>query len=238
MHNERLNSKLRAPARVALLMIAGALVSACASYERDHVIVGSVPDDYRTRHPIVVAESEVAEDIVVPAYARKLSNRDRGVVEAFAARFRQSGTRAVALMIPAGSRNEAAARRIALEVAYVLKDHGVAEERIVVQHYSAAGHGQAATVRLVYTDFKAHVASRCGQWSEDIAGDSENRNYANFGCATQHNLAAMIANPADLLGPRGETPIDATRRGNVINDWQENGPRDLPRFKTPVIFGE
>ena len=38
----------------------------------------------------------------------------------------------------------------------------------------------------------------------------------------------MIANPADLLGPRGETEIDSTRRTNVITDWQDGGTEDLP----------
>ncbi len=39
--------------------------------------------------------------------------------------------------------------------------------------------------------------------------------YPNFGCAQQHNLAAMIANPADLLGPRTMEPARprAPRRG-------------------------
>ena len=57
---------------------------------------------------------------------------------------------------------------------------------------------------------------------------SENQNYSNFGCATQKNLAAIVANPADLLGPRGITEIDSTRRTTVIQDWQENGSGDLP----------
>ena len=31
-----------------------------------------------------------------------------------------------------------------------------------------------------------------------------------------------------LLGPRGETEIDSTRRTNVITDWQDGGTEDLP----------
>ena len=34
----------------------------------------------------------------------------------------------------------------------------------------------------------------------------------NLGCANQHNLAAMVANPADLLGPRSETARPSERR--------------------------
>ena len=52
------------------------------------------------------------------------------------------------------------------------------------------------------------------------------------GVMTQKNLAAIVANPADLLGPRGESEIDSTRRTNVINDWQEFGSDNLP-----LLFG-
>ena len=41
------------------------------------------------------------------------------------------------------------------------------------------------------------------------ASNSGNRNYGNFGCATQQNLAAMVDNPLDLLYPREH---DAGRR--------------------------
>lgn len=213
---------------VATMLTAGGLLAGCASYGRDHVIVGSVPDDYRTRHPIVVAQSETVEDIVVPASARKLSLRDRGVAEEFAHRFRRSGARTLVVMIPAGSRNEAAARRIAHEITIVLRDRGISERQIGIQHYPAASHGDAATVRLVFSDITARVDSQCGQWDEDIVETGENRNYGNFGCATQQNLAAMVASPADLLGPRGETEIDSARRNKVIEDWRNDGTGDLP----------
>ena len=66
----------------------------------------------------------------------------------------------------------------------------------------------------------------------------ENRNYQNFGCATQSNLAAIVANPSDLLGPRGESEIDATRRDQVITDWRENASRRLPSLLTPAISSQ
>ncbi len=48
-----------------------------------------------------------------------------------------------------------------------------------------------------------------------------NRNYANFGCATQNNLAQMIANPADLLGPRACRKSIPPSAPQVIEDWRE-----------------
>ncbi|MEM1317919.1 MAG: CpaD family pilus assembly lipoprotein, partial [Pseudomonadota bacterium] len=69
---------------------------------------------------------------------------------------------------------------------------------------------------------------RCGKWPEDLAGSNlDNRNWHNFGCANQNNMAAQIANPSDLVAPRGMTQADAERRNNVIEDYRE-GAVDLP----------
>ena len=215
-------------ALAAVMIGLAGLATGCASLEQDTTVTGSVPDDYRTRHPIIVRESENAQDIVVAANARKLSYRDRAVAESFASQFKRSGARSMAIMIPSGSRNEAAARRIAHGVANAIIARGVGSDQIQIQHYAASGHGEAATIRLVFTDIVAEVDSRCGTWNEELTHHARNRNYYNFGCATQNNLAAMVANPADLLGPRGESEIDATRRTTVIEDWRENGSEDLP----------
>ncbi len=212
---------------IALVMSA-ALGSGCASYDRNHYVAGAMPEDYRSRHPIVVRQDETAEDIVVSPNARELSYRDRAVALSFASRFKQSGAGQMAILVPTGSANEIAARHVARQIVVVLAERGIATSRVSLQNYSAAGHGDAATIRMVYEGIIAEVPSQCGVWDDDILDTAENRNYNNFGCATQKNLAAMVANPADLLAPRGESEIDATRRTTVINDWREDGSGSLP----------
>ncbi len=210
------------------LIAASIFVGGCASYERDHVIVGSIPSDYRTNHPIVVSESEVFEDVVVAHTMRGISHRQENVVRDFSSRFRRSGARSVNLLLPSSSPNEAAARRVANDIAKYMVEEGIDRSRIRRSSYDASGHGDAATIRMSFNSMTAEVASECGKWEEDLIDTSENVNYGNFGCATQNNLAKMIANPEDLLGPRGESGIDASRRDNVINDWRENGSSNLP----------
>jgi pilus assembly protein CpaD len=228
LKSKRPDSAGSSAALLAACFAAAALLPAgCASYSQDHVIVGAVPDDYRTRHPIVVKQAENSEDIAVAAGARALSGRDKDVIAQFAHRFRRAGVTAMAVLIPAGSRNEAAARRLAREAALLLQANRVALSQIELYSYQAAG-SDAAPIRLSFGTLAASVESQCGDWNEDIAETGENRNYRNFGCATQHNLAAMIANPQDLLGPRAETEIDSTRRTKVITDWREDGSGDLP----------
>ena len=214
-------------ALIALLTAAG-LSAGCASYDRSHFTVGSVPDDYRTRHPIVVRQDEVTRDIVVSPNSRGISYRDRSVVEEFASQFKRQSSARMAILVPAGSANSAAAKRVAHQIVPILGEAGISRRQVSIQSYDAASHGEAATVRLVSVATTAEVESPCGQWNEDVLDTVENRNYENFGCATQKNLAAMVANPEDLLGPRGVSEIDATRRTNVINDWRDFGSEELP----------
>ena len=79
-------------------------------------------------------------------------------------------------------------------------------------------------IRLSFVAVTA-ITGDCGQWPTDLFGPSirDNTNWENFGCATQQNLAAQIANPADLVGPRGMTPIDAQRRAEVIRMYRSDG---------------
>ena len=52
-----------------------------------------------------------------------------------------------------------------------------------------------------------------------MSTDAQNTGSPNHGCANQHNLAAMISNPADLLGPRTEGSRYGERRDDVMNKY-------------------
>ena len=210
------------------VVLAGVLLTGCASFQKDHFTVGSTPKDYRTQHPILVSQSEVSRDLIVARSAKKMSSRHRNIGTAFYGKFRQSGANTLRVLLPAGSHNEAAARRVSHDVIAHMKTLGLEKHEVTVSRYHASNHGDAATIRLSYDAIIADVSSKCGQWTDDLVETSENQNYANYGCSTQNNLAKIIANPADLLGPRGESEIDAERRDNVINDWRAGGTPSLP----------
>jgi pilus assembly protein CpaD len=90
---------------------------------------------------------------------------------------------------------------------------------IVIAAYQAGPEERAAPVRLSFSAMRAHT-DRCGRWPDDVLNNAENKHYANFGCAYQNNLAAQIANPSDLLGPRKMTEMNAVRRTNSITDYE------------------
>jgi pilus assembly protein CpaD len=52
-------------------------------------------------------------------------------------------------------------------------------------------------------------------------GYSENKEYYNFGCSYQRNMAAMIDNPSDLVQPRSETPAYTMRRTEAFEKYRK-----------------
>ena len=87
-----------------------------------------------------------------------------------------------------------------------------------------AGAVQPGQVRVVVTRNVASVPG-CPIWEDEIVGAPE-RTATNYGCATNSNLAAMIADPNDLvLGQvsSGVDPAEATKTVNVFRNRTPTG---------------
>lgn len=219
MRFEFRKSRLSDTLRPVIAMTAIALLAGCAN--RDSITVGSVPDDYRTNHPIVVSEKEQSVDIPVAATDRGVTRMQKIAVEGFIANYDRSADAPVSILVPSGSANEVAANDVAQDLVGLLKRNGVPRSRIALSAYQADSAETSAPIRVSYVAMKAHT-DRCGRWPDDLSETSENKHYANFGCSYQNNLAAQIANPADLLGPRKPGDIDAERRNIIIDDYRNS----------------
>jgi len=204
------------------LVVAGGLLAGCAS--TDKIAVGSVSDDYRTNHPIIVSEQEQTLDVPVASGARTLNGPTRSNVTAFATAFSGSGTNVLHMLMPVGSANEHAAKRVREDILVAIERGGVSRHDVSVQHYDATAHDAVAPVRLSYRGVTATLPHACGQWTENLVDTTSNKHHRDYGCSTQNNLAAQVENPGDLLGPRAMSPIDATQRGAVIGTYQQ-GPQ-------------
>lgn len=203
---------------IGAFLVAGTTLAGCAN--RDGMSTGALPDDYRTRHPIVIAEAEHVIDVPVASTDRRLTKGARDVIRGFAQSYTNSATGTVQILVPRGSGNAYAASALRKEIRGVLVGSGIPANRLVEVSYQANSGGDAAPVRLSYSAITAKTAP-CGNWPKDLVSNTiQNKNYENFGCASQSNLAAQIANPMDLLGPRAMSPIDAVQRGKVINDYR------------------
>ncbi|MBN9053419.1 MAG: pilus assembly protein [Shinella sp. 65-6] len=207
------NGRILALAAMAALTVA---LAGCA----DRRATGSLPDDYRTRHPIVVGEQERTIDIPVATGASELTRGQSEVIAGFASGYSAESSGMFRIILPRGARNDAATSLAGRQIRKLLARHGIPARKVMIENYSAGDPAEAAPIRLSYFAITASTQA-CGQWPEDLALNTfENKNYYNFGCATQNNLAAQIADPNDLLGPRRMTPADATQRGKALERYR------------------
>lgn len=87
-----------------------------------------------------------------------------------------------------------------------------------------SGAMQSGSVRVVLTRSTAHVPG-CPDWSAQSDMNYENATHPGYGCATNSNMAAMVANPQDLIQGQkgtGETVIMSSTK--AIDSFRERAP--------------
>ena len=218
-HRGASRGRRQAVSAIVAGVLAAALVG-CAQQITPYEVTGSVPDDYRTNHPILIEEQIAAMDVPVSADTARLTGAARSNVAFFAQSFLASGMSVIAVVAPSGSPNQTAAAWVATEVEDVLRQNGVNPRAIDYRVYRATADERVAPVRIAFNRVAAHTAP-CGPWTDQVASNAQNRHYDNFGCASQQNLAAMVSNPLDLLYPRGMTAADAARRSAVLEKYRK-----------------
>src|ERR1700736_6574903 len=181
--------------------IAGALLGLAvvlgACTHTDEVLTASVPDDYRQRHPIAIQEADRSVVIFVGQGRSGLSAAQRADVMGLAQIWVREGTGAIVADVPVDTPNARAAASSVREIRALLAAGGVPPRGITLRHYHPDDPRTLATIRLSYPRIAA-VAGPCGLWPEDLGPSIlderyfENKEYYNFGCASQRNLAAMI----------------------------------------------
>jgi pilus assembly protein CpaD len=216
-------SRIYRPVLSVLAVAAAALLAGCAN--RDSITVGAVPDDYRTNHPIVIAEKNQKIDLPVGAGDRGMTRSQRDTLLGFLDGYDKSAAPTLTISIPSGSANEIAATAAGRDFARLAIASGISRNRIIITTYQSASAEASAPVRVAYVSVKAQT-DRCGRWPEDLLQTSENKHHADFGCSYQNNLAAQMANPTDLLGPRKQSDIDAENRSGVIDVYRQRGISD------------
>lgn len=84
-----------------------------------------------------------------------------------------------------------------------------------------AGAVQPGSVRVVVSRLKASVPG-CPDWSRSSQPNYGAHSTSNFGCAINSNLAAMVADPADLIsGRKGDPSSSATTSSKAIKTYRE-----------------
>lgn len=210
-------------ARALVLGTAAAILAGC--YKAHEVAMDTIPNDYRQRHPIVMKEAPRTVELLIGNQRGSLTGAQRADVLAFAQAWRREGTGGVMIDVPTGTPNERSGAAALQEVRSILVSAGVPSDAIATRSNAPQDRRRLATLRLHYPKVTAD-AGPCGLWPYDLGPTYdpehyENRQYYNFGCANQRNLAAMVDNPADLVQPRGESPSYTARRTTVLEKYRK-----------------
>lgn len=87
-----------------------------------------------------------------------------------------------------------------------------------------AGYVQPGMIRVVVNRRRAEVPG-CPNWSRPASPDYNNLSMSNYGCAVNSNLAAMIADPVDLIHGREGTGVnDGATAVKAIDLYRKTPP--------------
>ncbi len=209
--------------RLASIGLIAATAAGCASPAENGVrnLVSA-----ETKFPIRV-EPQIATLVVqVDSHGVLRGEEDR--VRAFAEHWKARGRGALSASLPAGTGNQGAAKGAMARINRVLSEAGVDHKSVRVTTYRGAGNDGDAPITL---SFMTYVASApdCGlDWSENLSFNPRNMPWPEFGCSTQHNLAAVVSDPRDLTEPRPQDSADAMRRATVLQKYRAGVQSQTP----------
>jgi pilus assembly protein CpaD len=213
-----------AGASVRAVVFAGCALFLCGcNTDQQATALADQPNDYRLRHPITMQESDHAIEVFIGSNRGELTPTQRAQVLSFGLGWKREATGGIAIDRPVGSPNEAASADAMREITSILAASGMPPQSIVVRTYPA--RTSVATVRLSYPRIVAQTGP-CGVWPNDLGPTMnkdyvENRPWWNLGCASQRNLAAMVAEPSDLVQPRAETASYTPRRTFAVEKYRQ-----------------
>lgn len=205
-------------ARLRFVLALPALaLAACAT---PHAPLGADKATTADKHEIKVTETAERLELVVNRDDLTLSYENQEKLRRFAREYVREGHGALVMSTPDGAQNADASRRAADVAQTEMAEVGVPFEAIARASYDAGGKSDAPII-ISYLIYDAQAPQCEPLWSQDLAHNPDNLPWRSFGCSSQANLAAMVADAGDLLGPRDEDPRDAERRANVLSAYRK-----------------
>jgi pilus assembly protein CpaD len=171
-------------------------------------------------HTQIVAQETTAElKIGTVVAGEKLGMRERVAVKGFATAYQQEGHGAVIISRPSNGPDDISAMRAAADARAVMLAEGVDQSMIAEGTYDGTG-ARTAPLIISYRTYDAVVPNCPDISSWDFSDTTSNSALPSFGCAVSANLAAMIANPSDLVGDQPMDPADTARRSIMFSKYR------------------
>ncbi|WP_298745757.1 CpaD family pilus assembly lipoprotein [uncultured Brevundimonas sp.] len=168
--------------------------------------------------------------IALAVHENGLSATQQAALGDFADRYLASGAGVVRIEGPSG--DDPAAARQTWAVRTALQAVGLPAERIVVGSYAAPD--PRAPVLAGFETVRAAIPD-CAAEPRAMENRFSNNSSIGLGCAINANLAAQIADPRDIVGPRPISPPDSGRAAVVFDDYRRGEPTSASQ--EPLVEG-
>ncbi|MBL1430724.1 MAG: CpaD family pilus assembly protein [Robiginitomaculum sp.] len=188
-----------------VLLLALSVVGACAVNEP--AMAWKLPGD---RHKVSVTETSERLHLVLDRNDSGLSLTQKAAIKGFVHNWRNKGHGPIGLSIPDSSKNANIAVTAAAQTREILYAEGLAWQQIAGGNYRADGQNKPPVI----LSFRKYIATakNCNASQQNLALNFSNKPSVNFGCAVTANMAAMIADPYDLVDPKAMGTTIAERR--------------------------
>lgn len=204
-----------------LLVLGASLLSlgACASHAPTAVTGEYLQGTALSRNDVGVSKRTEFLEIALAPQASELSDADRARIRSFVGVYAQRGHGPLVMSLPAASSNPQLAVTAIAEARAIAWEKGIQYDEISgTSHGAGEAYGQP--IILAFQVYDA-VAPECVSKSEiEFSDVTSNNNLPTLGCSVRTNLAAMIADPADLLGNRPLGAADASRREVILEKFR------------------
>jgi len=172
------------------------------------------------RYPITVEPQVATMAVAIDDGMQRLAPGEADRIRAFAERWKARGQGMINAAAPSGSANRTAAMNGMDEVKRILRASGIAANAINVTSYRAENDPRAP-IALSFVTLAASAADCGTDWSQNLGWTPRNMAWPDFGCSTQHDFAALVADPRDLIEPRASDPADMARRSQVLDNYRK-----------------
>lgn len=183
--------------------------------------------EYKRNYPIKVKKGMAEINLVLPRQSAGLSPNQTAVAARFIIDYMDKGEGHFEIWRPRGHLNGNALQGAHKKVRDILTEAAIPATAISYHNYDAYGDSKAS-LGLKFSRYYASTP-KCGVAMNDLSRNYNNKNYKNFGCAYQNNIAAMISNPKNLLGPALTSGASAERRQVIWAKYIQGAPTGAKR---------
>lgn len=219
--------------RVSFTLIAvlgaGTVLTGCQSSKKAPIIPTSYYQGTTLdRNAIEVRGQTEILEVDLNAMDSQLRQVQISRIKNFLARYTSEGQGPLIMSMPKNFANPQLAVAATAEARDLAWNAGIEYDEIAGSAYDAAGSPDAPLI-LAFQSYSA-VAPDCPQLSQVNFTDARSNNdLPTLGCAIRANMAAIIAEPSDLLAKRELDEGDITRRTNQMTLWREGAQTGAER---------